>query len=67
VRQGRFPEIDGRTQAYVVRDGRAFRTPVTFGLRGVEDVEVLSGVREGDEIVISDMRDYAHLQELEVQ
>lgn len=67
VRQGTFPEIQGTPHVYVVRDGRAYRTPVQLGLRGFDEVEILSGVNEGDQIVISDMRDYAHLQELEVQ
>jgi HlyD family secretion protein len=67
VRQGTFPEIQGVTNVYVVRNGRVYRTPVTFGLRGFDEVEVVAGLSDGDEIVISDMRDYAHLQELEVQ
>jgi HlyD family secretion protein len=67
VRQGTFPEVQGTEYAFVVRGGRAFRTPVRLGLRGFDEVEVVSGVNEGDQVVISDMRDYAHLQELEVQ
>lgn len=67
VRQGTFPEIHGSPYVYVVRNGRAYRTAVRFGLRGFDEVEVISGVSEGDQVVISDMRDYAHLQELEVQ
>jgi HlyD family secretion protein len=67
VKQGVFPEVEGAQYAFVVRDGRAFRTPVRFGLRGFDEVEIVSGVSEGDRVVISDMRDYAHLQELEVR
>ena len=67
VRQGTFPEIDGTPHVFILRNGRAFRTPVRLGVRGFDEVEVLSGLSEGDQIVVSDMRDYAHLQELEVQ
>jgi HlyD family secretion protein len=67
VRQGTFPEIQGSQYAYVVRDGRAYRTAVRFGLRSFDEIEIVSGLNEGDQIVISDMRDYAHLQEVEVQ
>jgi hypothetical protein len=40
------------------------RQDLTLGLAGIDDVEVLSGLAEGDEIIISDMRDYAHLSEV---
>ena len=37
---------------YVRRDGRARFQPVTFGIIGVtQDVEVLSGLQEGDEVI----------------
>jgi HlyD family secretion protein len=67
VRQGPFDDASGHAQTFVIRDNRAIRTQVRFGLRGSDEVEVLSGLREGDEVVISDMRDYLHLEELEVQ
>jgi HlyD family secretion protein len=31
-----------------VRDGRAYKQPVTLGIRGNSDVEILSGAAEGD-------------------
>jgi membrane fusion protein (multidrug efflux system) len=36
---------------YVIRDGKALRTPIETGLRAGDDVEVLSGVA-GDSTVI---------------
>jgi RND family efflux transporter MFP subunit len=45
---------DGRTRVLVVRDGVAEAVPVELGL-GTEDmVEVLSGVAEGDEVVVGE-------------
>jgi HlyD family secretion protein len=67
VQHGTFPEVQGTQYAFVIRDGRAVRVPVRFGIRGFKDVEVLSGLSEGDQVVVSDMRDYAHLEELEVR
>lgn len=67
VRQGPFDEAGGTARTFVIRGDWARRTTVQFGVRGPEEVEVTSGLVEGDEVVISDMRDYLHLEELEVQ
>jgi HlyD family secretion protein len=41
-------EIQG---VFVVRQGRAEFVPVTTGITGVTDIEILSGVQQGDEII----------------
>ena len=48
VKRGPFADNAAR-QAFVVRGDRAVRVPVELGLSGVDDVEVVSGVGEGDE------------------
>src|SRR5579863_5984025 len=42
------PEIQG---IFVIRNGRAVFVPVTTGIIGVTDIEVLNGVQEGDQII----------------
>jgi HlyD family secretion protein len=42
------PEIQG---LFVVRNGRAEFVPATTGIMGVTDIELLSGVNEGDQII----------------
>jgi hypothetical protein len=37
------------------------RRPVAIGLIGYREVEVLSGLAQGDEVIVSDTGDYAHL------
>ena len=50
--------IDEATRAvYVVRSGRAVRVPVTLGAASVGEIEAVSGLAAGDQVVISDMRD----------
>lgn len=50
--------IDEATRAlYVVRGGRAVRVPVVLGAASVGEIEALSGLAAGDQVVISDMRD----------
>jgi HlyD family secretion protein len=36
---------------FILRDGKAFFVPVTTGITGQTEIEVLSGLREGDEII----------------
>jgi HlyD family secretion protein len=42
------PEIQG---VFVVRDKRAVFVPVATGITGVTDIEVVSGLQEGDQII----------------
>jgi HlyD family secretion protein len=66
VKRGPFAD-NASGQVFVVRGDRAVRVPVTLGLAGIDDVEVVSGLSESDEIIISDMRDYAHLTEVKLR
>jgi hypothetical protein len=40
---------------------------VRLGIAGFAEQEVLEGLVEGDEVVISDMSDYAHVQEIKLR
>ena len=48
----------------MVRGDQAVRTPIALGLVSFDDYEVVSGLVEGDEVIISDMRDYLHLAQV---
>jgi HlyD family secretion protein len=61
VRRGPFSTGEGTQDVFVVRGDRAVKTPVTFGLTGFDYYEVTNGLMAGDEIIISDMRDYQRL------
>jgi len=54
------------------RDGaspkrRAVRRQVHFGLLGYQHFEVLDGLQEGDEIVVSDLSEYLHLSFIDIR
>ena len=66
VKRGPFADNAAR-QAFVVRGDRAVRVPIELGLSGVDSVELLSGPGEGEELVISDMKDYLHLSEVKIR
>jgi HlyD family secretion protein len=53
VRAGSFIDESGGQYAYVVRDGVAVRTAVRLGARSVDRVEILSGLKVGDRVVVS--------------
>jgi hypothetical protein len=42
-----------------VEGGRARRTPVTLGLEDSESVEVLTGLKQGDQVVVGAVQDGA--------
>ena len=67
VQQGQFVTGADFADVFVVRDGRARRMTARFGLRGFDTIEVTSGLAEGDEVILSDMKDYQHLEQLEVR
>jgi HlyD family secretion protein len=66
VKRGPFADNAPR-QAFVVRGDRAVRIPIELGLSGVDEVELLSGAGDGDEVIISDMKDYMHLSEVRIR
>jgi HlyD family secretion protein len=67
VRRGSFLMADGTHAAFVLRNGVAVRKPVKFGITNIDYYQVLEGLDEGDEVVISDMSDYMHLTEVKVR
>jgi HlyD family secretion protein len=67
VRRGPFATGEGTQQVFVVRGARAVRTPVRFGVSSADYFEILSGLAEGDEAIVSDMRDYLSAKELRLK
>jgi HlyD family secretion protein len=53
VARGPFVEQDGGRYAYVVHDGIAVRTPITMGATSISAVEILSGLKQGDKVVVA--------------
>jgi len=53
VERGPFVDSGAGRVAYVVRNGVAERTPIQVGATSLNAVELVSGVKEGDRIVIS--------------
>jgi len=43
---------EGKSSVYLMRDNKALLTPVTLGIRSKEQVEVTSGLQEGDPLIV---------------
>jgi HlyD family secretion protein len=67
VRRGPFATGEGSAEVFVVRGDRAVKVPVTFGLSSQTYFEVTSGLTPGDEVIVSDMRDYLRLREVRLR
>ncbi|MEA2465134.1 MAG: HlyD family secretion protein, partial [Acidobacteriota bacterium] len=55
------------THAFVVRGNEAVRVPVQFGMSGKETIEIKDGLREGDQVVISDISEYDDVQQVRLK
>jgi HlyD family secretion protein len=67
IRRGPFITGEGMHHVFVIRHGVAVKTPVRFGLSSFEYFEVLEGLEEGDEVIISSMEAFRHLDEVKVK
>lgn len=67
IRRGPFATGEGTQPVFVVRGGRAVRTAATFGVSSADYFEVLNGLAEGDEAIVSDMRDYVSRGEVRLR
>ena len=64
VARGAFVESGGGRVAYVVSGKLASRRPITLGATSVNEVEVLSGLHEGETIVVSDTTPFENANEI---
>jgi HlyD family secretion protein len=67
VARGPFATAGGTLDVFVVHGTRARRTQVRLGAASPTHLEVLGGLVEGDEVIVSDMTDYLHARELRIR
>ena len=66
VRRGALGQGE-REEVFVVHGNVLVRTLVRWGLAGDEVIQPIDGLREGDEVVISNMSEYQGLKELRLK
>lgn len=64
VKNGPFYQGGKEQPVFVVKDGKATRRTVQFGDSNFDFVEITGGLRPGEEIVVSDMKEYLDTPEL---
>ena len=64
--RGPFVDSEGGRVAYVVQDGVAVRTPITLGATSVSAVEILAGLKPGDQVVISGTDTFANAARISI-
>ena len=67
VRKGPSLSGEGVRDVFVIRGDVALKTSAKFGVAGADHYEVVQGLLEGDEVIISDMTDYMHLKEVKLK
>ena len=67
IKRGPFVAGEGAHEVFVIRNDLAVRTSVRIGIASFENYEVLNGLFEGDEVIISEMTDYVHLKEVNIR
>jgi HlyD family secretion protein len=60
VQRGQFLEAEGNRAAYVVDGKMATRREIQTGASSVGEIEIVSGLREGEQIVLSDTSSFQH-------
>ena len=59
LKKGSYMTGGNHQEVYVVKGSTATRVSVTTGLIGLETVEIIGGLSEGDEVIISNMSSYS--------
>jgi len=67
LERGSYVHANGSDCVFVIRGGVAVRTPVRFGLAGVDRVEILEGLEPGEEVIVSDMSHHTQAEEVKIQ
>ncbi|HEY7216002.1 MAG TPA: HlyD family efflux transporter periplasmic adaptor subunit [Thermoanaerobaculia bacterium] len=67
VPKGPFARDDAAERVFVVQGDQAVRRAVRLGLAGYDFYEVLEGLAPGEEVILSDMRDYEDLERVKLK
>lgn len=64
VKKGPFAGAQSVRDVFVVNGDRAVKRTVRLGISSFDELEIVSGLSEGDEVIVSDMTEFQHLAEI---
>jgi HlyD family secretion protein len=67
VPKGPFAQGSGTDDVFVIQGDHAVRRRVRFGLAGYDFYEVVDGLAPGEVVILSDMKDYQHLDRIKIK
>ncbi len=67
VKRGAFADGTGSRPVFIRTGHRAERRFVELGVASFDEVEIVSGVSPGDDVILSDTRDFEHLSEFRIR
>ena len=67
VRNGPFYNGSIDQAVFIIQGEEAVRRTVDIGVSNFDYVELLTQINEGDEVIITDMRDYQHMSEIDLE
>ncbi|WP_018478630.1 efflux RND transporter periplasmic adaptor subunit [Pontibacter roseus] len=67
VKNGPYFRNTSKPQVFVLQNGELVRRAAKIGVSNVDFVELESGVQPGEEVVISDMTEYQHVEKIKVK
>ncbi|TAK63917.1 MAG: HlyD family efflux transporter periplasmic adaptor subunit, partial [Bacteroidetes bacterium] len=66
VKKGAFVQGQSEQPIFIIKENVAMRVPARIGIVSFDGVEILEGASAGDEIIISDIKEYEHLAQMKV-
>jgi HlyD family secretion protein len=67
IKKGPALNAEGVRDVFVIRGDTAVKTPVKMGIASFDTYEVVDGLLEGDEVILSDMTGFQHLKEVQLK
>jgi HlyD family secretion protein len=69
IRVANGPAFTGKRKQfiYVLQNQTAYRREVETGLSNFDFIEIKSGLKTGEKVIVTDMNDYEHLEKISIQ
>lgn len=67
IEKGPFAQGHGIHDVFVIRGDRAVRTEASFGITSHEYYEIVDGIAEGEEVIISDMTNHMNAEKVMIR